>query len=352
MRPPAPREGTQAVAISSGDVGGSEPKIARGPENEDIRAALSLLSVAVVLAGCGATAVPPPQATVVGPTGPTTVPVPVPEVLPALCSPGTSVPLGRIRDPALDELSGLARSRRDPSVLFANDDSGAAPVLTVLQTDATVLGHVTVTGSQAVDWEDVAAGPGPDGRAALYVGDIGDNTAARRSIQVYRVDEPGPSALATAPAVRIDLRYSDGPHDAEALLADPLRRELVIVTKALGGGRAYTVPAPTTGSGAGDGVTTLLRGPSVDLAWVTAGDVSGDGRIVALRTYADLAIWRRRGREPLTATLTRRPTCRADVSLAGEGQGESLALDRRGEVVLTAPEGAEPLLRRYGRPAG
>jgi hypothetical protein len=250
----------------------------------------------------------------------------------------------------MDELSGLARGRRDPSILFANEDSGSGPVLTALRTGGTVLGHLTVTGAAAVDWEDIAAGPGPDGAPALFVGDIGDNDAVRDSVQVYRVPEPalGAGAGATAPAARLDLRYPDGAHDAEALLLDPLRHELVLVIKRLGGGRAYTAPAAVAEGPGGAAVTTLRRGPAVDLGWVTAGDVSGDGRIVALRTYTRLAIWQRHGQEPLTRTLARRPTCTAPADLDAEGQGEALALDRSGATAITAPEGARPLLRRYG----
>jgi hypothetical protein len=316
-------------------------------ETAGIRALAPVLGV--LLAGCGGGAGTPTSGTapvtVSAPQAPPRRAVAPP---PPLCRADHAVPLGRIDDPAMDELSGLARSRRDPSVLFANEDSGSGPVLTAVRTDGTVLGHVTVSGAAAVDWEDVAAGPGPGGAPALFVGDIGDNDAVRDGIQVYRVPEPAPDASATAPATRLDLRYPDGAHDAEALLVDPLRHELVIVIKRLGGGRAYTASASVAEGPGGSAVTTLRRGPDVDLGWVTAGDVSGDGRIVALRTYTRLAIWQRRGREPLARTLARRPTCIAPADLGAEGQGEALALDRRGATAITAPEGARPLLRRYG----
>ena len=48
-----------------------------------------------------------------------------------------------------------------------------------------------MSGATAVDWEDIAAGPGPvSGVAYLYLADIGDNAKARTSVQVYRVREP------------------------------------------------------------------------------------------------------------------------------------------------------------------
>ena len=92
----------------------------------------------------------------------------------------------------------------------------------------------------------------PNGRPLLYVGDIGDNASRRASIDVYRVPEPRVGAAASAPAARLRLRYPDGAHDAEALLVDPLRGDLVIVTKVLGAARAYRASARLAGRVADD----------------------------------------------------------------------------------------------------
>ena len=84
-----------------------------------------------------------------------------------------------------------------------------------------------VPGAEAVDWEDLALGPGPGGRPLLYLGDIGDNREARETVDVYRVPEPRATsgATATAPATRLRLRYPDGAHDAETLLVAPRGRD-------------------------------------------------------------------------------------------------------------------------------
>ena len=261
---------------------------------------------------------------------------------PALCGALRTRVTGRVPDPSANELSGLVRSRSQPGLLWSHDDSGAAPVLFGLRADGRVAARPTVTGAQAVDWEDIAAGPGPNGRPLLYIGDIGDNVSRRPAVDVYRVAEPRVGDGATAPAARLRLRYPDGAHDAEALLVDPLRGDLVIVTKALGAARAYgasaTLPA---GSNA-----TLRRGPPVALSLVTAGDVSADGRIIVLRGYDRVAVWVRHGRERLTTTLRRAP-CLSPTSLAAEGQGEAIALDRHGTGFLTVAEGSPAVLRRY-----
>lgn len=263
---------------------------------------------------------------------------------PALCRARRGALLGTVADPEAAELSGLAASRRVPALLWSHNDSGGEPRLWALRPDGRVLGRPLVSGAQAVDWEDLAAGPGPDVGARLYIGDIGDNGAVRPAIDVYRVDEPPPGAAATAPAARLRLRYPDGRHDAEALLVDPRRGTLAVVTKALASARLYTASAALP-AGA---TATLRRGPSLRLGLVTGGDVSADGRVVALRTYGSLHLWARRGDEPLTRTLRRVP-CTMPAPLP-DLQGEAVALSRHGGVAWTVSEGSPAALRRYPAP--
>lgn len=258
---------------------------------------------------------------------------------PALCRRLDDAVTGRVADASLDELSGLVQSRTRPGVLYTHEDSGAGPQLWALRLDGSIAGSWGVPGAEAVDWEDIATGPAPGGGAVLYLGDIGDNGAARPFVDVYRVPEPDPSASATAPADRMRLRYPDGPRDAETLLADPRRGTLVIVSKELDGARAYSVPQFAPGE------ATLRRGPRVDAAFATGGDVSADGRIVAVRGYTSLAVWRRRGGESLTSAMRRTP-CSPPTSFF-EGQGEALALTRDGTVARTVNEASPAVLRRY-----
>ena len=260
---------------------------------------------------------------------------------PALCAALRARISGRVRDPTATELSGLVRSRTQRDLLWSHNDSGAGPELYALRSDGRVAARPQVAGAQAVDWEDIAAGPAPRGASLLYIGDIGDNASSRPSIDVYRVAEPKVGETVTTAAARLRLRYPDGPHDAEALLVDPLRGDLVLVTKFIGGARAYR-----TAAGAPAGSYTLTAGPSVDLSFVTAGDVSADGRVVVLRGYDRVGVWVRRGRERITTTLARAP-CVSPTSLAGEGQGEAIALDRRGTSFLTVAEGSPAVIRRY-----
>lgn len=266
---------------------------------------------------------------------------------PSLCQPLTVTKRGIVQSDDLIEISGLVASRRSPRLLWAIEDSGAEPVLTALRDTGQTVGSWTVPGAENVDWEDLAAGPSPSG-PVLYATDIGDNAERRDAVVVYRVPEPSAPAGGgqTAPAARLELTYPDGSHDAEALIVDPRRGTLLVFTKGVTGG-VYSLPAPLPFGGS----ARLRRVTDAPLSFATAADVSADGTTVALRGYFGFAVWKRRGNEPLTTTVKRKP-CASPTGL-DDGQGESIALSRSGATAWTIAEGAQrPVLRYQGRPAG
>lgn len=266
---------------------------------------------------------------------------------PALCGADLRVRVtGRVQAVGATELSGLAFSTTRPDVLWSLNDSGNPPALLAFGTTGRPVGTATVEGALNTDWEDLAAGR----RGFLLVGDIGDNLAERPSVTVLKVPEPRSGAASVAPAARYELRYSDGPRDAEALLFDRSNGSLVVVSKSFGPrGGIYVARQPSSRR-----VSTLRRAGSVKLdegQAVTAGDVSADGRTIALRTYDLAYAWRRRPGESVAAALQRRP-CVTDAGLLGEGQGETIALTADGRAFYTVPEGPRPALRRYAPSAG
>src|SRR5205823_8994231 len=88
--------------------------------------------------------------------------------------------LFRLQDPALNESSGLAVSARHPGVVWTHNDGGTvADVVAVDRTGRTVatvrLGHI-----DPYDPEALARGLDAQGRPALFLGDLGDNSVRRR----------------------------------------------------------------------------------------------------------------------------------------------------------------------------
>ena len=251
-----------------------------------------------------------------------------------------------VANPDLSEASGLAASRQNDGVLWTHNDSGGEAEVYALGLDGADLGSVRLEGVEAVDWEDMAAGPDQ-----LYLGDIGDNDAQRDSVVVYRIAEPevpptGIGATTATDVERLTLTYADGPHDAETLLADPLTGDLFVVTKQWDGTASgvYRIPADAP---PGDTPVVMERVgdvPGVDGQMATAGDVAADGSLAAVRTYAGVLVWDREDGQSVADALEGEP-CEAPAPF--ELQGEALALTPDGRGYVTVPEGEAPRLSRF-----
>src|SRR5215211_1102238 len=109
----------------------------------------------------------------------------------AILAYGPPVTVTTIKDKSISESSGLVASRTTPGAYWTHNDSGDGPFIYAFDTRGDSLGTFRVSGVQARDWEDIAAGPGPQAnRSYLYIGDIGDNDSVRLEVIVYRVAEP------------------------------------------------------------------------------------------------------------------------------------------------------------------
>lgn len=246
----------------------------------------------------------------------------------------------------LHETSGLAASRRHAGVLWTHDDSGGEPVVYAIDARGHLLGSVRVTGARNADWEDIALGPCASGDC-LYIGDIGDNSARRPAVEIYRVPEPAPGDTATAPAERISVTYPDGPRDAEALYVLPDTSIYVVSKGRKSAVSVYRVPrwAPGT-SAALERVQELSRSGSEDFGLVTGADASGDGALVAIRTYETVRLYRSGTAGRLTPVL---PEPGASLADAHEPQGEAVAFGRGDTIWLSTEAGYRGTHAALGR---
>lgn len=266
---------------------------------------------------------------------------------------GSPVHLGELEDKALDESSGIVASRRYSNLFWTHNDSGDGPFLYAFDRTGGKRGTWRVTGADAFDWEDIAAGPGPQkGQPYLYVGDIGDNGKDRREIIVYRVAEPTVTAedantnrlepQQTEPAEAIHLRYPDGRHDAEALAVHPLSGDLYVITKTRNTSAAasvYKLAAPFSTSAinvlekVGD-----IRVPSLLPGMITGGDISPDGTKLILCDYFnayELSL-PENARGSFDQIWKQAP---AVVKLGEREQGEAICYRRDGRAILAISEG-------------
>jgi hypothetical protein len=251
--------------------------------------------------------------------------------------------VGRVADPALTEISGMAASRAHPGIVWVHNDSDAAPVLWALDSAGATVATLELAGAEAFDWEAASLGPGPGGDY-LYIADTGDNLLARPYGVLYRVPEPAdPAGAQQAQAETLRVTYPDRPRDVEAMFVDPATGDAYLIAKVLlGPAPVYRVPAEAweAGEATAERVATLDLG----LLPATAADLSDDGRVLAVRTYAAVLLLARPPGTPLEAIFGAHP-CRAPAP--PEAQGEAITWDGGG--YLTIGEGSAAPVYRVSR---
>lgn len=247
--------------------------------------------------------------------------------------------LCEIKEKEINESSGLAASRAADRVWYTHNDSGDKPRFFRFDESGKVTATFTLKGAKAIDWEDMAAAR-VKGTNWIYLGDIGDNGRIRKTITVYRVREPKAKAK-SGDLDKFDewtIKYSDAPHDCEALMVHPQTGDLWLVTKDRGEGTlVFVVRRPK-----GKGVQTAERVGSLTIPFkglgagmVTGGDISPDGRKVAIRTYA--------GALEFTVAKSFETWFKGSgkkLAPAVEVQGEAIAYSRDGARLITSSEGS------------
>ena len=251
------------------------------------------------------------------------------------------VHLADLENPLIKESSGIAASKHNPNLFWTHNDSGDEPFIYAFDRRGKHRGVWRVRGAKAVDWEDMAIGPGPNRDTSyLYLGDIGNNSMRREEAVVYRVVEPSISSTdsssstqnprTTRPADVIRLKYPDGNHNAETLLIHPSTGDLYIVTKTRGeAAGVYKAKAPLSKSG----VTRLehvgeVRFPNALVGVITGGGISPDGRRVILCDYLE-AFELVLSDKPSIAfdTIWKQPLIPVDIGVRQQGEAVCYSAD-------------------------
>ena len=264
----------------------------------------------------------------------------------------------------IKESSGIAASRRNPNLFWTHNDSGDAPFIYALDRRGKHRGVWRILGANAVDWEDMAIGPGPNrGKSYLYLGDIGNNLKTREEMIVYRVVEPlisskessssQQSPRTTQQADVIRFRYPDGKHNSETLLVHPSTADLYIVTKVSGeAAGVYKAKAPLSKSSVTLEPVGEIRFPNALVGVITGGDISPDGRRIILCDYL----------EAFELVLSEKPGSAFDtiwkqplnpVNLGARQQGEAVCYSADGMALFATSEQLPcPLIEVKRRMAG
>lgn len=245
----------------------------------------------------------------------------VPFLLGAAAAPSSRAHVAfTFQDPQIVESSGLVV--QDGLFLTTNDSGDAGRVFAVDPATGDTVG-VTSWSDDPTDVEALA--PARDG--SVWVGDVGDNSAARDSVEVTRVPVGGSDR--TADGDSFELVYPDGAHDAETLLSHPRTGRLYVATKSVFGAQLFVAPSRLDPD-----APNRLRPIGSVLPIATDGAFFPDGRHLVVRDYSQAAVYS-------FPDLDRVATFR----LPEQEQGEGIAVAADGTVYVSSEGQRQPVLR-------
>ncbi len=265
------------------------------------------------------------------------------------CSVQSPTLTGWVQCDELDEISGLAVSRKNPGVIWVHNDKGGRACVYAIRTDGKLLGIYELDDVSDRDYEDIAIGPGPaPGVDYLYVGNIGDNDEEYATLDIYRVAEPAvdpnqpPQEVLLTEVDRIKVDFPQGSRDCETLMVDT-NGDLYLATKLTAPTEIYRCPYPQST----ERKNPLQLAAVLNLNWripvdenyrgPTGGDLSASGGKLVLRGYWTAYLWQRNEGQTVGQALAG-PAC--EILLPPyEIQGEAIGFDLSGQAYFTLSEG-------------
>ncbi|KAA9338506.1 hypothetical protein F0P96_06650 [Hymenobacter busanensis] len=237
--------------------------------------------------------------------------------------------VGRMERDKVVESSGLALANAEGD-LWTHGDGGNTSNLYLITPQGDLLRTQPVRGAHNVDWEDLAQ---DRQRGFLYIGDFGNNANKRRDLRIYRLSGPQFTQVDT-----ILFRYPDQQQfppkkarrnfDCEAFFFRD--DSLYLFTKNRGKGnwvKEYHLPAKP-----GNYVARLADSIRIN-TWITAADISPNGRTVALLGYGHVYLIEP---QPGQKLFSGAKSC---LPLPTSGQAEALTFVNDHDFVISNEKG-------------
>ncbi len=270
---------------------------------------------------------------------------------------------GELDTKDLAEASGLAGSVGNPGLLWAHNDSDDNARIFLIDKEAHYKATVWFDRTTNRDWEDIAVGPGPvEGKNYIYVGDIGDNGFKHRYKFIYRIEEPvvdGDKIQDTTIVAvdKIKFQLPDSPRDAEAMMVDPLTRDIYLLSKREQKVNLYRLPFPQSTTEVMTAELALSKlefnqheeriVSKKDNQVLTNGyhssyfnqivscDMSRDGNELLVKSYSSVYYWKREKDESVAELIKKAPI---RLPYTSEPQGEAITFDVTGVGYFTLSE--------------
>ena len=248
----------------------------------------------------------------------------------------SGVSKGEVKGNEIREASGLVASVNNSGMLWTHNDSGNAADIFLIDDKGEIKYTVHLSGIKNRDWEDITVGSGPEeGKTYIYIGDIGDNNAVYDEKILYRIEEPTFSGEADTALTRIDtieFKLSDGKRDAEALIIDPVSKNLYVFSKRESRVNLYKISGPLSTT---ETLTAERVLEGLPFTLIVAADISQDGGEILAKNYDTVFYWKRLPGESIEDAIKRTPET---LPYSSEPQGESIAFSRKGDGYYTISE--------------
>lgn len=267
---------------------------------------------------------------------------------------------GQLQSDELVEASGLARSQRDPELLWSMNDGGSKARLYAIDGSGFHRGRIKLDGIKNRDWEDLSSFA-IEGTPYLLVADTGDNDNKRKKVSLHVVAEPDltdDDKVEIEPAWSVDFRYPDGPRDVEAVVADPANDRVVLLSKREWPPVLYEVPLhpPSDGTLVAKRLGTIESLPpptrqdreqavfTKEWHWQPTGmDLSPDGQLAVVLTYRAVYLYHLDPGRGLYESLSGQAY---GFGLGNFRNAESVAFSQDSNSIFVTLEGRHaPLLR-------
>ena len=251
-----------------------------------------------------------------------------------------------LQDAAINELSGLVVSSKSDNLMWVHNDSADESYVYLINNEGKKL--VTINYNKEVrDCEDIALYQPKNGKPQIFVGDIGDNKAKRAYISLYKFDEPKTDKIKKnieiENAEEIKFKYPDGARDAECLIIDPIDKNIYIISKREDSVKVYSAPINT----APNQITILKKEATlffpgfIHVKWITAGDISRDGKQILIKSYGNIFYWKRNTNETFVEAI-KKPF--KIIPYKPEAQGEAIGFTHDAKKYYIISEGKEAVI--------
>jgi hypothetical protein len=243
----------------------------------------------------------------------------------------------RIDKPARNEVSGIVKNRFYENTFWVHGDSGTPNRIYAINEKGEIIStednyHGAKTkGVKNIDWEDIAIGE----HGTLILADIGNNCECRKDLKIHVIEEPSPDGKKVEILKSFRVTYPEREdwlgrmmkwnYNAEAIFY--FSDIIYVLTKQPNKSHLFKLENPVE-----DKVNELIHFDVIETNdYVTASDISADGKEVAVLTYNQIMIFKFDKKKGFNSTYK-------TAFLDGVDQVESITFNK-GNLIIAEENG-------------